>query len=422
MPELRPVRVHLGLILQRLATLPASAVPLRAGLGLTLARDVVSRTDLPGFTNSAMDGYAVRAADLDGAGPGSPVALPVDGDIAAGDTRHHVLRPGRTMRIMTGAPLPEGADAVVPVEDSDGGTGRAALTLAPAVGRHVRHRGEDVHVGDVVLRAGTLLSPGHLALAAAANVAELEVVRRPRVTVVSTGDELVPPGSELGHGQIVNSNEVMLAALVEAAGAELAGSAHLRDDADDMRAFLFDPPGDPDLLLTSGGVSMGAYDTVKEVLVADGGVEFAKVAMRPGMPQGFGLVGPRQTPIITLPGNPLSSLVSFHVFVVPALRKLAGQDPAGASQFAAVAGAAWRSVRSKTEFSRVVVEPVEGGLPRVRPFGGQGSHAVGALAESTALAIVPVEVTEVSEGMPLTCIPLLGQDRPLLGQDRPHVS
>ncbi len=222
----------------------------------------------------------------------------------------------------------------------------------------------------------------------------------------------MPPGSELGHGQIVNSNGVMLAALVEAAGADLATVAHLRDEADEMRAFLLDPPGEPDLILTSGGVSMGAYDTVKEVLSADGGVGFVKVAMRPGMPQGFGLVGPRHTPIITLPGNPLSSLVSFHVFVLPALRLLAGADPGAVPRFSAVAATDWRSVPVKAEFSRVVVEPgVDGGAVRVRPFGGQASHAVGALAQATALAIVPPEVTEVRQGMPLTCIPLLGQDR-----------
>ncbi len=412
MPELVPVADHLAGILAALTPLPSERVGVAGALGRALAADVASRTDLPGFTNSAMDGYAVRAADVAAAGPDSPVRLPVDGDIAAGDTRSRVLVPGRTMRIMTGAPLPEGADAVVPVEESDGGTEAAALRLAPAVGRHVRFRGEDVRSGDIVLRAGTVLSPGHLSLAASANLGELDVVRRPRVAVVSTGDELVAPGSELGHGQIVNSNGIMLAALVAAAGAELATVVHLRDDADEMRAFLLDPPGDPDLVLTSGGVSMGAYDIVKEVLTADGGVRFVKVAMRPGMPQGFGLVGPRHTPIITLPGNPLSSLVSFHVFVLPALRLLAGADPHAAPRFSAVAGVDWRSVPVKAEFSRVVVEPSQDGGPvRVRPFGGQASHAVGALAEATALAVVPPDVTEVHEGMPLTCIPLLGQDR-----------
>ena len=206
----------------------------------------------------------------------------------------------------------------------------------------------------------------------------------------------------------------MLAALVTAAGAEVAAVVHVRDEAVEVRALLADPPGDPDLVLTSGGVSMGSYDTVKEVLTADGGVEFVKVAMRPGMPQGYGVVGPRRIPIVTLPGNPLSSLVSFHVFVLPALRRLSGRDPLATPAFAAVAARSWRSVAGKAEYTRVAVEPAAepGALPRVRPFGGQGSHSVSALAESTALAVVPPESDEVEEGDILTCVPLLGQDRP----------
>ncbi len=410
LPGLRSVDDHIAGILALVATLPPVPVPVAQALGLVLAADVTARVDLPGFTNSAMDGYAVRAADLAGASSASPVTLPVDGDIAAGDTRVHVLAPGHALRIMTGAPMPNGADAVVAVEDTDGGTGVAAFRLAPEAGRHVRRRGEDVRTGDRLVRAGTRLGPGHLALVAAANVAELSVVRRPRVAVVSTGDELVPPGTALAHGQIVNSNGVMLSALVAAAGADLVAAVHLRDDADAMRSLLADPPGDLDLLLTSGGVSMGAYDTVKEVLSADGGVDFVKVAMRPGMPQGLGLVGPRRTPIITLPGNPLSSLVSFHVFVLPALRRLAGRVPVAGETFTATAAAGWRSVAGKAEYTRVVVE--DGALPAVRPFGGQGSHAVGALAEAVALAVVPPDVDRVREGDTLTCIPILGQDRP----------
>ncbi|MGB7817199.1 MAG: gephyrin-like molybdotransferase Glp, partial [Ornithinibacter sp.] len=341
-----------------------------------------------------------------GAAPGSPITLPVDGDIAAGDTVVHVLAPGRALRIMTGAPLPDGADAVVPVEATDGGATTVSVTLAPEVGRHLRHRGEDVCEGTVVLRSGIRLGPGHLALVAAANVAEVQVHPRPRVAVVSTGDELVEPGSSLRHGQIVDSNHVMLCALVEAAGAEVAGSARLRDDGPQMRALLADLPGHPDLVLTSGGVSMGAYDTVKEVLTADGGVEFVKVAMRPGMPQGCGVVGPRRTPVVTLPGNPVSSFASFHVFVLPALRALAGLDPDDDGAFESVAGTAWDAAPGKVELTRVVEQQ-----GRVRPSGGQGSHVLGALAGATALAVVPVELARVEEGDRLRCLPLLGQDR-----------
>jgi molybdopterin molybdotransferase len=403
---MRTVDAHRAAVLSLVRPLPARAVPVGSALGLVLAEDVVAAVDLPGADNSAMDGYAVRATELAGASPATPVVLPVAGDVAAGDTTRHVLRPGQALRIMTGAPLPEGADAVVPVELTDGGVTRVALHLAPTLGRSVRRRGEDVRAGDRVLRAGTRLGPGHLALAAAANVAELRVHPRPRVAVVSTGDELVPPGSALEHGQVVDSNHVMLCALVEAAGAEVAGSAHLHDDAAAVRALLDALPGEPDLLLTTGGVSMGVYDTVKEVLTADGGVEFVQVAMRPGMPQGCGVVGPSRTPAVTLPGNPVSSFVSFHVFVLPALRCLAGLDPGADGAFEAVADAGWGAAPGKVELTRVVES---GG--RVRPSGGQGSHMLGALSAATALALVPADVERVEPGDRLRCLPILGQDR-----------
>ena len=403
---MRSIEDHRGAILALVRVLPAETVPVGAALGRVLAEDVVAAVDLPGFDNSAMDGYAVRSSELVGAGEGSPVRRPVDGDIAAGDTTRHVLGAGRVMRIMTGAPMPEGADAVVPVERTDGGGREVELRLEPEPGRHVRRRGEDVRTGDVVLRAGVRMGPGHIGLVAAANVSEVAVRRVPRVTVVSTGDELVPPGSPIDHGQIIDSNNVMLRALVEAAGADVAGSPHLPDEAEAVRSFLADPDGDPDLVITSGGVSMGVYDTVKEVLAADDGVEFVKVAMRPGMPQGCGVVGPRRVPVVTLPGNPVSSFVSFHVFVLPALRAMAGLDPLEDGGFEAVAGSAWPKVVGRAEMTRVVVED---GV--ARPSGGQGSHMLGALAEATALAVVPAEADGVREGDRLHCFPLLGRDR-----------
>ncbi|GGL34728.1 molybdopterin molybdotransferase MoeA [Phycicoccus endophyticus] len=403
---MRSVAQHRAAVLALVAPLAPVRVGVGAARGLVLAEDVVAAVDLPGFDNSAMDGYAVRAADCAGASDEAPVRLPVDGDIPAGDTRRHVLGPGRALRIMTGAPLPEGCDAVVPVELTDGGQARVALRLCPEVGRHVRRRGEDVQRGRTVLREGVALGPGHVALAAAANVAQVSVRRRPRVTVVSTGDELVPVGHALEHGQIVDSNHLMLCALVEAAGAEVAAGVHLPDDADAVRAFLAAPDGDPDLVITSGGVSMGVYDTVKEVLAADGGVEFVKVAMRPGMPQGCGTLAASGVPVLTLPGNPVSSYVSFHVFVLPALRRLAGRDPEADGSFTAVAGAAWPTAPGRAEMTRVVEDG-----DRVRPSGGQGSHVLGALAEATALAMVPADVESVEAGMSLRCLPLLGHHR-----------
>jgi molybdopterin molybdotransferase len=409
--SLRSVADHRAHLLGLVEPLAPVEVDVRDALGLVLAADVVARTDLPGFDNSAMDGYAVRSTDVAGASASSPVRLPVEGDIAAGDTTRHTLAPGRTMRIMTGAPMPEGADAIVPVEESDGGTDLAALTLAPEVGRHLRRRGEDVRAGDVVLTAGTPVGPGQLALAVAANVDRVGVRRRPRVAVLSTGDELAPVGSDLAFGQIVDSNGPMLEALVRAAGADPVGVRHVHDDADAIAAALDEAAGAADLVLTTGGVSMGAYDTVKELLNGRG-VEFTKVAMRPGMPQGSGRIGPGGTPLVTLPGNPVSSLVSFHVFVLPLIRRLAGlpvdADPAWGTH-PATAVEDWASVEGRAEWTRVV-ESADG----IRRSGGQGSHMLGALASGTGLALVPAEAAGVRAGDVLRVLPLLGQD-PLHG-------
>ncbi|MFN2320931.1 MAG: gephyrin-like molybdotransferase Glp [Dermatophilaceae bacterium] len=407
---LRTIEEHLGAILATLRPTRVVEVAVGEALGRTLAEPVRSAVDLPGFTNSAMDGYAVRAADCAGASANAPVVLPVLGDIAAGDTRMLSLELGRCWRIMTGAPLPGGADAVVPVEDSDGGTETVALRLAPEVGRHVRRRGEDVANGTEILTAGEVVTPGRLALLAAANVPRVRAHTSPCVAIISTGDELREPGADLGHGQIVDSNSLMLEALVRASGAEPLRMRRSRDDATSFRVLLSEAAAAADLVLTTGGVSMGAYDTVKEVLSASGEVEFARVAMRPGMPQGHGVVGSRRTPVITLPGNPLSAMVSFHVFVLPALAALQGRASGVSSWRAgavpARAGVGWRSVQGKTELSRVTLRD---GL--AWPATGQGSHMVGALAQADALAIVPPDVSVVVEGDVVQCLPLVGAAR-----------
>ena len=403
------VEQHLGRILQSVRALPPFDLGVLEAQGCVLAVDVAAQGQLPGFTNSAMDGYAVHAADLEGASPESPVVLPVVNDIAAGNTNALSLATGQTMRIMTGAPLPRGADAVVPVEQTDGGVVHVALLTAPAPGQHVRHEGEDVRAGELVLRAGTLLGPGQIALLAAAGIARVRVVPKPRVVVLSTGDELVEPGREPGFGQIVDSNSVMLTAAVRAVGATPFRVGGVPDDARQLMEALESQLVRADVIITTGGVSMGAFDTVKEVLSRVGTVQFDKVAMRPGMPQGFGVLGEEQVPVFTLPGNPVSALVSFHVFVAPALRAMAGRpEKAWPPGFVpAVAGESWASVDGKMEFSRVVFDG-----DRVRLAGGQGSHMLGALAAAEALAVVPPEVSEVYEGDELMCLPLLGTDAP----------
>jgi len=237
----------------------------------------------------------------------------------------------------------------------------------------------------------------------------VRVVPKPRVVVLSTGDELVEPGREPGFGQIVDSNSVMLTAAVRAVGATPFRVGGVPDDARQLMEALESQLVRADVIITTGGVSMGAFDTVKEVLSRVGTVQFDKVAMRPGMPQGFGVLGEEQVPVFTLPGNPVSALVSFHVFVAPALRAMAGRpEKAWPPGFVpAVAGESWASVDGKMEFSRVVFDG-----DRVRLAGGQGSHMLGALAAAEALAVVPPEVSEVYEGDELMCLPLLGTDAP----------
>jgi molybdopterin molybdotransferase len=401
------VEQHLERILATVKVIPPFDLGVLDAQGCVLAVDVQARGSLPGFTNSAMDGYAVHAADVATASPDSPVVLPVVNDIAAGNTKALSLATGQTMRIMTGAPMPHGADAVVPVEATDGGAVKVEIRESRGVGAHVREVGEDVEAGNVVLRRGTLLGPGQIALLAAAGISRVRVVPRPRVVVVSTGDELVEVGRTPGFGQIVDSNSVMLTAAVTAVGATPFRVGGVPDDARTLLDTLEGQLVRADVIITTGGVSMGAFDTVKEVLSRVGTVQFDKVAMRPGMPQGFGVLGEDKVPVFTLPGNPVSALVSFPVFAAPALRAMAGRPapsyPPGSVP--AVAAEPFRSVPGKMEFVRVVLDD-----DRARLAGGQGSHMLGALAAADALAVIPADVSEVAAGDELLCLPLLGRE------------
>jgi len=369
-------------------------------LGLVTAAPVHSAVALPGFTNSAMDGYAVLAADVQRASEDAPVQLPVAGDIPAGDTRSLQLSPGSCWRIMTGAPLPDGADAVVQVELTDGGTEQVQIRRAVPAGTAVRHRGEDVRPGDEVLAAGTLLQPQHVPVLLSAGAAEISVIPRPRIAVVSTGDELVSAGEPVGHGQVVDSNGPMLGALARECGFEVTAVRRAGDTAEAVRAALTELADGADLIVTSGGVSAGAFEPMKLAFADSDHFEFVKVAMQPGKPQGLGTVA--GTPVFALPGNPVSSLVSFLMFVAPAARVLAGRDPEVPTVEAAVAER-WTSPPGRQQFARVVFDE-DGRM--VRPIGGQGSHVLGGLAGSQALAVVPAATTEVEVGETLRVIPL----------------
>lgn len=407
---MRSVDDHLSDVLAAVHPLPAVDVALPDALDCVLASPVDSAVDLPRFDNSSMDGYAVLAADVASASRSTPVVLPVVGDLPAGVRQVAAMAEGSAVRIMTGAPVPPGAEAVVPVEWTDAGTVRVAITRPVEPGRNVRRVGEDVVAGERLVEPGTRLTPRHLGLLAATGHARVRVHPRPRVAVVSTGSELVEPGRRLRDGQIHESNSYALAAAVTDTGAIAHRAPVVTDDPRWFVDALEDLLLHVDAVVTSGGVSAGAYDTVKEVLSRLGTVRFDKVAMQPGMPQGFGTVGDRAhgggttgTPIFTLPGNPVSSYVSFEVFVRPALRKMLGESTLHRPLVPAVAARGWTSPAGKRQFARVRVRHTDDGLV-VEPVGGQGSHLVADLSVADALAVVPEHVTQVEPGDTVRCL------------------
>src|SRR3954451_9917128 len=371
--------------------------PLLEAMGLPVCENIVAPMDLPAFDNSAMDGYAVYFDDVASASDDHPVHLPVVGELAAGQTKLLALSPGTTVRIMTGAPVPQGADAIVPIEWTDGGVATVRISRAPERDEHVRHKGEDVQVGDVLLEDGAVLGPRQLGLLASVGRSQVRSRPRPRVVIISTGAELREPGTKLGHDSIYDANSFMIAAAARAAGAIAYRVGIVSDDPSEFRDALSDQLVRADLVVTSGGVSKGAYDVVKEVLSEVGTVSFGEVAMQPGKPQGFGFVGEDSTPILTLPGNPVSSYVSFEVFVLPAIRRMMGRRPYRRPTVAALCTKGFSSAPGREQYVRAQVE-TEGGALRVSPVGGHGSHLMGDLSEADALIVVPAETTWVEGG------------------------
>ncbi|MFE6907801.1 molybdotransferase-like divisome protein Glp [Streptomyces erythrochromogenes] len=438
---------HLADVLGAVRPLEPIELQLLDAQGCVLVEDVTVPVALPPFDNSSMDGYAVRTADVQGASEEFPAVLTVIGDVAAGSGELPTVGPGEAARIMTGAPLPPGAEAVVPVEWTDGGTGGgAAAGMTPASSApeqaggevrvhraaearaHVRARGSDVQAGDLALAAGTVLGPPQIALLAAIGRGTVRVRPRPRVVVLSTGSELVQPGEPLTSGTIYDSNSFALAAAARDAGAIAYRVGAVADDADTLRSTIEDQLIRADLLVTTGGVSVGAYDVVKEALSSVGSassagsegpgeddvdvdatrMDFRKLAMQPGKPQGFGTIGPDHTPLLALPGNPVSSYVSFELFVRPAIRTLMGlpESEVRRPSVRAVlkADEALGSPAGRRQFLRGKYDAESG---TVSPVGGSGSHLIAALAHADSLMVVPEEVTSVEPGTELEVV-LLG--------------
>jgi molybdopterin molybdotransferase len=394
---MRSVDEHLSRIFEVVQPLPPYEQPLLDALGLPLCEDITSTIDLPGFDNSAMDGYACRFADVEHASRDDAVTLPVVGESAAGQTKAYGLSPGQAVKIMTGAPLPTGADAVVPIEWTDGGRATVTISQAPRLGEHVRPRGQDVHAGDALLAEGTVLGPREVMILAATGYARILARPRPRVVVISTGSELREPGTSLGFDSIFDANSFALAAAARQADAIAYRVGIVSDDPQELSDALSDQLVRADVVVTSGGVSKGDYDVVKDVLSRLGTVEFSEVAMQPGKPQGFGAIGDDDTPIFTLPGNPVSAYVSFEVFVLPAIRRMMGRTPYRRPLVQATCTASITSPRGRRQFVRGLFDVTADGA-QVTPVGGHGSHLIGSLSRSNCLIDLSEATAEVDEG------------------------
>lgn len=365
-------------------SLPTEAVALSAALGRVTSAAVVSPVDLPLFRNSQMDGFAIRAADL----TTLPATLPIAGEVSARPADPVPLAPGTAVRIMTGAVIPEGADVVIPVEDSSADATTVTITRARSAGEYVRERGSDLRAGDELLPAGLRLASRHLAALAAAGLATVEVRAGVRVAIITTGSELIQPGETPLLGQVFDSNGTALEAAVTAAGAIVASRSHVADNPAAMRAAL--DAADVDLILTSGGISMGDYEVVRETLEPLGAV-VTTIAMQPGGPQATAVY--EGVPVICFPGNPVSTQISFEVFVAPLLRAVAALPPAVRAPRTLTSPV--RSVEGKRQFLRGKSLP--GG--RVEIASGASSHLVAGLAASDVLIDVPLEVTSLEAGL-----------------------
>ncbi len=386
------VEAHQSAILRAITPLAAVTAELADAEGCVLAEDVTAAVSLPSFDNSSMDGYAIQAADTDHSSERSPATLPVTAEIAAGDTAGYLLSPGTAMRIMTGARLPAGADAVVPVEWTSGGADQVQIYRPVKAGNAIRYAGGDAVAGETLLERGVRMRPMQIAVAASAGRKTVSVRPRPRLVVLSTGDELAEPGTPLVPGRIWESNSYMIAAAAREAGALAARRSVVRDDPAGVLPALQEQLAHADLLVTTGGVSMGGeHDVVKAALRELGTVTFTKVAMQPGMPQGFGTLG--EKPIFTLPGNPVSAYVSFQLFVRPAIAALQGAGDLGLRRVRATLAAGVRSPEGRRSYLRGVL-----GDGIVTPLSGQGSHQIAALGKANALIVVPERETGLPQG------------------------
>ncbi|MDQ3940496.1 MAG: molybdopterin molybdotransferase MoeA [Actinomycetota bacterium] len=397
--NLLPVDVARARVLDHFHPLDTIKLPVRDALGHVLAEDVFAPHPLPRFDNSAMDGYALRAVDTDGASSVSPVTLAAVGVIPAGQPGDVRLTAGSAIRIMTGAPLPPGADAVVPIEEVEERDGGVAIRSRLSPGTFVRKHGEDVAEGDLLVARGTEVGAGEAALLAAAGVSPVQVHRRPRVAILVTGDELVPPEASPAPGQIRDSNSVALAALVEEAGGEVTRLGRVRDTLESHRSEFERAAAVADVVVSSGGVAVGDHDLVKAVLEELGSIDLWRVAMQPGKPVVLGRIG--TTPVLGLPGNPVSVHVGFEQFVRPAIRKLRGCGELLRPTIEATVTEPLEKPPGRLHFVRVRLAASRDGW-RATPTGPQGSHIQSSLVGCHGVARFAPELTQLPAGARVT--------------------
>ena len=395
-------------ILSYFRPLDSVDVPLLDALGLTLAEDLIAEFDIPPMANSAMDGYAVKSADVASASKFNPVLLPVNGYIAAGDVPEKPLSDGSAVRIMTGAPVPEGADAVVPFEDTDEEERRGdgaqiteiGVNLNAEDGDNIRPAGEDIRSGETVVKCGVDITAGVIGVAASLGRTSIEAIRRPVIAIVSTGDELLEPGDERQPGKIYNSNAYSIAALVEKYGgiSRIVGIA--RDSIESLEALL-EEAVEYDMVVTSAGVSKGDYDVVKDVLSKNGEIALWSVRMRPAKPLAFGALNApdgRKVPHLGLPGNPVSAMVAFEQFGRPAIRVMLGKAPLQKPTIKATLDDAVYNHDGRRVYARVDVYKDDSGNYRARSTGNQSSGALHSMALARGFAICPDDVSSVPAG------------------------
>jgi molybdopterin molybdotransferase len=386
-------------VLATIKPLQPLALPLTEAYGCVLAESLTAERDIPDFASSAMDGFAVRSTEVAPASPTSPVELRVVGRSMIGERPEGTVGGGEAFAIATGAPVPAGADTIVPIENSEVVDGRVRVLAGSAQGKHIRPSGEDVRAGETLVQAGRRLQAPELALLATAGFAHPLVHPRPRVVVLSTGDELIPPSGKPGYGQVRDSNAYLLFAALREAGAVPTIAGIVRDDVDAFKDVVLSHLTQADAFISSGGVSVGERDVVKAAFFRRGEVDFYRVAMQPGMPQGFGEVEGR--PYFGLPGNPVSVFVSFEAFIRPALMRMMGRRQLFRPEVPARLEEDVTGPAGKTQFARVRVRRTKDGWVAT-PTGGRGSNLIATVAKANGLAIVPQGTETARAGSQVT--------------------